>query len=102
MNDIPIDFWLAFAVVVVQLVFCHVLTERLKRENPKLYISMGSPHILLNNTPSTVLAFWKWLCSSGPKKESQVIQRIALAVRLLTVAFLAWFVFQSGRVFSIW
>ena len=99
MNNIPMNFWIATCIVVVHVVLCHFILERVKRENPPAFERMGSPHLFLNNTPGSTWLFWKWLCSSDPNSFTVGTRTLAWIIRLLTVVFLGWFLFQVVAIF---
>lgn len=99
MNEIPADIWTGVALAVAHMALCHVLLARVKRENITTFEKVGAFHLFWNNTPRSTWLFWKWLCSSGPNSFSAGTRILAWTVRLLTVVFLVWFLFQIGSIF---
>lgn len=99
MNEVPVVVWIGVAMAVVHMALCHVLLERVKRENATMFEKMGAFHLFWNNTPGSTWLFWKWLCSSGASNLSVGTRILTWAVRLLTVVFLGWFLVQIGSIF---
>ena len=95
MSDIPVGIWVGILLAMLHMWLCHMLLERVKRENTATFHKMGEFHLFLNNTPRSTGLFWKWLCSSAPTNENDGIVRLAGTLRILTVVVLAWFVVQA-------
>lgn len=99
MNEVPAVVWVGVAMALAHMALCHVLLERVKRENMTAFEKMGAFNLFWNNTPRSTWLFWKWLCSSGPNKFSTGTRILVWVVRLLTVVFLGWFLFQVRFIF---
>jgi hypothetical protein len=99
MSDIPLDFFVATVVVVVQIALSHCLLRTLEREHPQVFDRIGSPHMLWNNTPRSTWLFWCWLCSPQASLTSPGVAKLVWAIRLLTIAFLIWF---ATKLLAIW
>ncbi|WP_447894329.1 hypothetical protein [Vreelandella sp. GE22] len=83
---IPIVFGVLFFLVLVWFFLCHRLFKILASRHPVKYKSMGSPSVVLNNSPSSSLILFKFLF----KKEWKSLNDLGLAA--LSKSMLVFFV----------
>ena len=99
MNEIPTVIWVGVALVVIHMALCHVLLQRVKREDATAFVKMGAFHLFWNNTPNSTWRLWKWLCSTEPNIFSAGTRILVWLIRLLTVVFVVWFLFEAASIF---
>jgi hypothetical protein len=82
---------IAAAGVLCWLVLGVHLLRILRRDHPDVYEALGSPGLLLNNTPSNSWAFLKFLFSSEARRLANPrLLRLCLTGRVLFVLLAAW------------
>ena len=100
MNQFPLTIWIGVAIAGLHMALCHVLLERIKRENKRVFEEMGSFHLFWNNTPRSTWLFWKWIFSSGANQFTAIVRILTWVIRLISVLFLIWFAVQVGTLLS--
>jgi hypothetical protein len=89
MKNEEILMWGMVAFVVAILSLVHALILRIRREEPRTFEALGSPHLFANNNIRTVWLFWVWLYSSASLLSGSGPSRlIAWLVRVLTLVYL--------------
>ncbi|HQT01342.1 MAG TPA: hypothetical protein PL023_13665 [Thiobacillus sp.] len=87
---------ISFALVFVYLFMTHKLFVALERKHHEVWVSIGSPHLIKNNSLVNNFSFLRYLLSGGFfKLGDEVLSRLARTVFYLFCcslgAFLLWF-----------
>ena len=96
-NVVPASIVILFAALVIGIVVYLIqmarLLGRLGKRHPQVYESLGSPSLLLNNTPRNNLLVlgWLWRSEFDSLGDADTISRCK-AVRTLLVACLCGFI----------
>jgi hypothetical protein len=89
--NVPLVFWLAFCVALVHLIACQLLFNELKKNHREEFLAIGSPHILLNNTPINNWLFLKWIMGASFKKLNGNAIRLVWLIRATIAVCLCYF-----------
>ncbi|CAN7320489.1 hypothetical protein [Acidovorax sp. Leaf78] len=93
-NSMQILVWIVFFIAIVGMVLCQFLFQELQRDYPDEFIKIGSPHIILNNTPGNNWKFTKWIAANNGKKFGKKIRAIIISIKI--TIFIVWLYFVGG------
>ncbi|WP_225980319.1 hypothetical protein [Paracidovorax avenae] len=91
MNEFPAHILIMTALAIMDMIVCHLLTDRLKKEFPTEYAKVGEFHIIINNTPKSTAMLWRWLLRRPNQKLGKSIIPKIYIIRLITTIVLVWF-----------
>jgi hypothetical protein len=86
----PINVLVVLAIAVVLLLaLVQAIIVRLRRHDRLTYEKLGQPDLMSNNSPTSILAFWRWVYVSSLANAPDGLSPLLWGLRLGTALYAA-------------